>query len=146
MEELSVDIYHNPRCSKSRETLELLISKGIEPSIIEYLKEPPDEIELRQLLDLLGIPARDLLRTGEDAYKEMGLQDPEVSEDDIIAAILKHPILMERPIVVTNGRAKLGRPPRPYWKSFEPTGRYHARGILRLDTGALFPTGSYQLS
>jgi arsenate reductase len=111
MEELSVDIYHNPRCSKSRETLELLISKGIEPSIIEYLKEPPDEIELRQLLDLLGIPARDLLRTGEDAYKEMGLQDPEVSEDDIIAAILKHPILMERPIVVTNGRAKLGRPP-----------------------------------
>ena len=111
MEELSVDIYHNPRCSKSRETLELLISKGIEPSIIEYLKEPPDEIELRQLLDLLGIPARDLLRTGEDAYKEMELQDPEVSEDDIIAAILKHPILMERPIVVTNGRAKLGRPP-----------------------------------
>jgi arsenate reductase len=111
MEELSVDIYHNPRCSKSRETLELLISKGIEPSIIEYLKEPPDEIELRQLLDLLGIPARDLLRTGEDAYKEMGLQDPEVSEGDIIAAILKHPILMERPIVVTNGRAKLGRPP-----------------------------------
>ncbi len=111
MEELSVDIYHNPRCSKSRETLELLISKGIEPSIIEYLKEPPDEIELRQLLDLLGIPARDLLRTGEDAYKEMGLQNPEVSEDDIIAAILKHPILMERPIVVTNGRAKLGRPP-----------------------------------
>ena len=111
MEELSVDIYHNPRCSESRETLELLISKGIEPSIIEYLKEPPDEIELRQLLDLLGIPARDLLRTGEDAYKEMGLQDPEVSEDDIIAAILKHPILMERPIVVTNGRAKLGRPP-----------------------------------
>jgi arsenate reductase (glutaredoxin) len=111
MEDISVDIYHNPRCSKSRETLELLISKGIEPSIIEYLKEPPDEIELRQLLDLLGIPARDLLRTGEDAYKEMGLQDPEVSEDDIIAAILKHPILMERPIVVTNGRAKLGRPP-----------------------------------
>ena len=111
MEELSVDIYHNPRCSKSRETLELLISKGIEPSIIEYLKEPPDEIELRQLLDLLGIPARALLRTGEDAYREMGLQDPEVSEDDIIAAILKHPILMERPIVVTNGRAKLGRPP-----------------------------------
>ena len=63
------------------------------------------------MLDLLGIPARDLLRTGEDAYKEMGLQDPEMSEDDIIAAILKHPILMERPIVVTNGRAKLGRPP-----------------------------------
>ena len=108
---VSVDIYHNPRCSKSRATLELLESRGIEVSVIEYLKEPPDEIELRQLLDLLGIPARDLLRTGEDAYKEMGLQDPEVSEDDIIAAILKHPILMERPIVVTNGRAKLGRPP-----------------------------------
>jgi len=111
MEDISVDIYHNPRCSKSRETLDLLLGKGIEPSIIEYLKEPPDEIELRQLLDLLGIPARELLRTGEDAYKEMGLQDPEVSEDDIIAAILKHPILMERPIVVTNGRAKIGRPP-----------------------------------
>ncbi|MGB0626606.1 MAG: arsenate reductase (glutaredoxin) [Alphaproteobacteria bacterium] len=107
----SVDIYHNPRCSKSRATLELLESRGIEVSVIEYLQEPPDDIELRQLLDLLGISARDLLRKGEAPYKQLNLGDPSKTEDDIIEAILKFPILMERPIVVTNGKARLGRPP-----------------------------------
>lgn len=110
-EEISVDIYHNPRCSKSRATLALLEERGIDVSVIEYLKEPPDEIELRQILDLLGIPARDLLRKGEDAYKDMNLSDTSLSEDDIIKAILKYPILMERPIVVTATAARIGRPP-----------------------------------
>ena len=107
----SVDIYHNPRCSKSRATLELLESRGIDVSVIEYLKEPPDDIELRQLLDLLGISARELLRTGEAPYKELNLADPSKTEDEIIEAILKHPILMERPIVTTSSKARIGRPP-----------------------------------
>jgi len=111
MQEMSVDIYHNPRCSKSRATLELLEARGVEPSVIEYLKEPPDDIELRQILDLLGISARELLRTGEAPYKQLGLQNPSLSEDQIIEAILKFPILMERPIVIANGKACIGRPP-----------------------------------
>ncbi len=111
MQEMSVDIYHNPRCSKSRATLELLEARGVEPSVIEYLKEPPDAIELRQILDLLGISARQLLRTGEAPYKQLGLQNPSLSEDQIIEAILKFPILMERPIVIANGKARIGRPP-----------------------------------
>jgi len=111
MQEMSVDIYHNPRCSKSRATLELLEARGVEPSVIEYLKEPPDDIELRQILDLLGISARELLRTAEAPYKQLGLQNPSLSEDQIIEAILKFPILMERPIVIANGKARIGRPP-----------------------------------
>jgi len=111
MQEMSVDFYHNPRCSKSRATLELLEARGVEPSVIEYLKEPPDDIELRQILDLLGISARELLRTGEAPYKQLGLQNPSLSEDQIIEAILKFPILMERPIVIANGKARIGRPP-----------------------------------
>jgi arsenate reductase len=111
MSEVSIDIYHNPRCSKSRETLDLLRSKGLDPEVIEYLQEPPDEIELRQILDLLGISARELLRKSEAPYKQLGLQNLSLSEDEIIEAILKFPILMERPIVITNGKARIGRPP-----------------------------------
>ncbi len=110
-EEQSVDIYHNPRCSKSRATLALLEERGIDVSDIEYLKEPPDDIELRQILDLLGIPARDLLRNGEAAYKELNLADESKTEDEIIKAIVEHPILMERPIVTTASAARIGRPP-----------------------------------
>ena len=110
-EEQSVDIYHNPRCSKSRATLALLEERGIDVSVIEYLKEPPDGIELRQILDLLAIPARELLRTGEAPYKELGLDDMSLSEDAIIEAIVNNPILMERPIVVTASKARIGRPP-----------------------------------
>lgn len=110
-EEQSVDIYHNPRCSKSRATLALLEERGIDASVIEYLKEPPDEIELRQLLDLLGIPARELLRKGEAPYKELGLADESKTEDEIIKAIVENPILMERPIVTTASKARIGRPP-----------------------------------
>ena len=110
-EEISVDIYHNPRCSKSRATLALLEERGIDVSVIEYLKEPPDEIELRQILDLLGIPARDLLRKGEDAYKQNNLKDESLSDEQLIAAMHKFPKLIERPIVVKGDRAVLGRPP-----------------------------------
>lgn len=110
-EEQSVDIYHNPRCSKSRATLALLEERGIDVSVIEYLKEPPDDIELRQILDLLGIPARDLLRKGEAAYKELNLADASKTEDEIIKAIVENPILMERPIVTTASAARIGRPP-----------------------------------
>ena len=99
-EEQSIDIYHNPRCSKSRATLALLEERGVDVSVIEYLKEPVDDIELRQILDLLAIPARDLLRKSEAIYKELGLDDKSLSEDAIIEAIVKNPILMERPIVV----------------------------------------------
>ena len=110
-EEQSIDIYHNPRCSKSRATLALLEERGVDVSVIEYLKEPVDDIELRQILDLLAIPARDLLRKSESIYTELGLDDMSLSEDAIIEAIVKNPILMERPIVVTASKARIGRPP-----------------------------------
>ena len=109
---MKATIWHNPKCGTSRKTLAILESLSkVDVTVVEYLKEPPDDIELRQILDLLGIPARDLLRKGEDAYKEMNLSDPSLSEEDIIQAILKHPILMERPIVVTASAARIGRPP-----------------------------------
>ena len=94
-EEQSIDIYHNPRCSKSRATLALLVERGVDVSVIEYLKEPVDDIELRQILDLLAIPARDLLRKSESLYTKLGLDDMSLSEDAIIEAIVKNPILIQ---------------------------------------------------
>lgn len=108
---MSVTIYHNPRCSKSRETLALLHDQGIKPVVIEYLQDPPDTKTLKTILGKLGIPARKLLRTKETAYLENGLDDEKLSEDQLIAAIVKDPILMERPIVLANGKAAIGRPP-----------------------------------
>jgi len=108
---MSVTIYHNPRCSKSRQTLKLLRDNGVEPRIVEYLKEPPDAALLKKLLQQLGLTPRDLLRRGEAAYKELKLADPAKSEDELIAAIVENPILLERPIVVKGGKAVLGRPP-----------------------------------
>jgi len=108
---MSVTIYHNPRCSKSRQTLQLLKENGIEPRIVEYLKEPPDAATLKRLVRQLNLSARDLLRPGEAVYKELKLADPGKSEDEIIAAIVENPILLERPIVVKEGKAVLGRPP-----------------------------------
>ncbi|QJD31223.1 arsenate reductase (glutaredoxin) [Methylococcus geothermalis] len=108
---MSVTIYHNPRCSKSRETLKLLQDRGIEPTVIEYLKTPPDAATLRELLGLLGITPRQLLRKGEAPYKELGLANPELGDDALIAAMASHPVLIERPIVVAHGKAALGRPP-----------------------------------
>ncbi|AAU91324.1 arsenate reductase (glutaredoxin) [Methylococcus capsulatus] len=108
---MSVTIYHNPRCSKSRETLKLLQQRGIEPVIIEYLKTPPDAASLRELVRLLGISPRQLLRKGEAPYKDLGLANPELDDETLIEAMASHPVLIERPIVVANGKAALGRPP-----------------------------------
>jgi arsenate reductase (glutaredoxin) len=106
-----VEIYHNPKCSKSRATLQLLRDRGIEPDIIEYLDMPPDRRELELLLEWLGIGVRDLIRTKEPIYKQLGLDKPGVDDDALIDAIVENPILMERPVVVANGKARLGRPP-----------------------------------
>ncbi|MYM65008.1 arsenate reductase (glutaredoxin) [Pseudomaricurvus sp. HS19] len=106
-----VTIYHNPRCSKSRQTLALLEENGIAPEVVQYLETPPDADTLRELLGKLGIGARDLLRKGEDDYKELNLKDPSLSEQQLIEAMVSHPKLIERPIVVKGGKAVLGRPP-----------------------------------
>jgi arsenate reductase (glutaredoxin) len=111
---MSVTIYHNPRCGKSRATLALLEKKGIRPRIVEYLKTPPDKAELKRLLKLLGMSPRDLLRAKE--AKEAGLDRPGLSDDAIIAGMVEHPIVIERPIVVSGSRAALGRPPEAVLK------------------------------
>ncbi len=108
---MQVTIYHNPKCSKSRETLKLLRSKGVEPVIVEYLKTPPSQTELKQLLGQLKLSPRELLRTREPDYKKAGLDDMKRSDAFILAALTKHPKLMERPIVVAGKKAVLGRPP-----------------------------------
>ncbi len=108
---MSVTIYHNPRCSKSRETLALLQDKGIKPVIIEYLQNPPDRKTLTEILDKLGISARQLIRTKEAAYTENKLDDASLTRNQLISAIIEHPILMQRPIVLANGKAAIGRPP-----------------------------------
>jgi arsenate reductase (glutaredoxin) len=104
-------IYHNPRCSKSRETLALLQQHGIEPEIVPYLEQPPTKQRLKELLQKLGVSARDLLRRSEDAYKALGLNDTSLSDAKLIEAMHTYPQLIERPIVVRGSRARLGRPP-----------------------------------
>ena len=104
-------IYHNPRCSKSRLTLELLKDKGIDPKVILYLETPPSEKELVLILKKLNMEARELLRKGEVEFKEQNLSDTSKSEEDIIQAMVHFPKLMERPIVIYGERAVIGRPP-----------------------------------
>lgn len=104
-------IYHNPRCSKSRQTLTLLQKNGIDPTQRLYLQDPPDAETLKAVLKALGIPARELLRTGESVYTDLNLGDETLSEDALIDAMVGSPILIERPIVVHGSRAILGRPP-----------------------------------
>ncbi|MDE2998975.1 MAG: arsenate reductase (glutaredoxin) [Gemmatimonadota bacterium] len=106
-----VVIYHNPRCSKSRQTLSLLRSRGIEPRIVEYLKTPPDEKTLSGILLKLGIRPADLVRTKEDEFRELGLKDKANDPAALIRVMTEHPILIERPIVVNGDRARVGRPP-----------------------------------
>jgi len=108
---MSVTIYHNSRCSKSRATLALLEEKGVEPKIIEYLQTPPSKDEMIRILDGLGIEPRDLMRRKEEPYAALGLSDAGISRDALIDAMLENPILMERPVVVNDGRYALGRPP-----------------------------------
>lgn len=106
-----VTIYHNPRCSKSRQTLELLRSRGVEPDIIEYLKAPPDAATLRKILKMLGLRAIGLVRRQEPEFAKLGLAQKADDDEAIIAALVKHPILIERPIVVKGSKAVVGRPP-----------------------------------
>jgi len=105
---MSVTLYHDPRCSKSRQTLALLQENGVDPSVVEYLGDPPSATELKKILDMLGMAPAELLRQ-KDA-KEAGI-DAAMNADDLIAAMVANPIVIERPIVVANGKAKIGRPP-----------------------------------
>jgi len=102
-------IWHNPRCSKSRQTLALLEENGHSPTIRLYLKDTPTKAEIEAALTQLGLSPSDLLRKGEKLYKELQLSD--ASEDQILASMVEHPVLIERPIVLHNGRAAVGRPP-----------------------------------
>jgi arsenate reductase len=104
-------IYHNPKCSKSRQTLQLLEERGIKPKIIEYLKTPPGKTEMKKILDLLGLEPRQLMRRQEPEYAQVGLDNANLQRDALIDAMLQHPKLIERPIVLANGKAALGRPP-----------------------------------
>ncbi|AFN77523.1 arsenate reductase (glutaredoxin) [Stutzerimonas nitrititolerans] len=104
-------LYHNPRCSKSRSALELLEGRGLTPTIIRYLETPPTAAELQDVLNKLGIAPRQLLRTGEDEYKQLNLADSDLSDEQLIEAMVAHPRLIERPILVAGNRATVGRPP-----------------------------------
>ena len=113
---MNVKIYHNPRCSKSRNTLAILDEKGVSYDVIKYLDTPPNKAEIKEILDELGIPARELLRKGEAKYKELNLNNESLSEDEIVDAMVNHPILIERPIVITEKGAIIGRPPESILK------------------------------
>ena len=108
---MDVTIYHNPRCSKSRQTLKLLEEHGIEPTVIEYLEEPPTADELTDILLKMGLGPRDIMRKNEKVYKDYELADPSLTDDALIAAMVGQPILIERPIVVNGDKATIGRPP-----------------------------------
>lgn len=109
---MTVTIYHNARCSKSRDTLALLQQQGITPSVVAYLETPPSPEDIRRLLSLLGMTdARALMRKNEAEYKELGLDAPELGQEALIAAMAANPRLIERPIVVNGQRAAIGRPP-----------------------------------
>lgn len=108
---MSVTIYYNPRCSKSRATLELLQEKGIEPEIIEYMDAPPDIDTLKKLVKMLGITPRELMRRHEQVFKDAGLDDPTFTDEELLEALAQCPSLLERPIVVNGNKAAMGRPP-----------------------------------
>jgi arsenate reductase len=108
---MAVTIYHNPRCTKSRQTLALLEERNIRPVVIDYLKNPPSEAELDRLLTLLRLGPRELMRKHEAEYRQAGLDDETLSRAALIRAMVTHPKLIERPIVVANGKAAIDRPP-----------------------------------
>ena len=108
---MKVQILHNPRCSKSRATLQILEQNGVEPEIILYQETPPDAEQLISILKKLGMQPRDLMRKGQSEYKEMGLDNEQLSDSELIAAMIRAPILIERPIVLANEKAAMGRPP-----------------------------------
>lgn len=104
-------IYHNPRCSKSRQTLELLRARGIEPQIIEYLKNPPDAKTLRWILDMLQLEPQALIRAKDPIYRTLALPSATAAPEKWIELMIRHPILIERPIVIIGKQARIGRPP-----------------------------------
>jgi arsenate reductase len=106
-----VVIYHNPRCSKSRQTLALIQDRGVTPKVIEYLQDPPSAAQLKGFLKALGMKPRDLMRRKEPEYREQGLNDASLSDDDLVAAMVRTPKLIERPIVTKGAKVALGRPP-----------------------------------
>lgn len=108
---MSLKILHNPRCSKSRATLQLLQERGLEPKIVPYLEQPPSAEELRSILGKLGLRPRELMRTGQPEYQAQGLDDPGLDDRALIKAMVATPILIERPIVLHGGKAAIGRPP-----------------------------------
>ena len=111
MSESSVRIFHNSRCSKSRATLAILEETGADADVINYLDTPPTPDELKHILALLDMTPRALMRTGESVYRELALDSTDLSDEELIAAMVANPILIERPIVVANGKAVIGRPP-----------------------------------
>lgn len=108
---MTLTIWHNPRCSKSRQTLELLHKKGMTPTIREYLKDPPSKAEIEKLIELVGGEPAELVRDGEPEFEQLGRKKSELSKADIAREIATHPILLQRPIVVSGKRAVIGRPP-----------------------------------
>lgn len=118
---MQMKIYHNPRCRKSRETLQLIRDSGQEPEVVEYLKHPPSEDELREVLDKLGLKPSQVARKGERLYKEE-IQGRDLSEDEMITALVDHPILIERPIVVSGDKAVIGRPPEKVQELLDKSG------------------------
>jgi arsenate reductase (glutaredoxin) len=107
---MDVIIYHNPDCGTSRNTLAMIRNAGIEPHVIEYLKTPPTRILLRQLIDRMGVPVRDVIREKGTPYRELGLDNPDLTDDQLLDAMMAHPILINRPIVVTSTGVRLCRP------------------------------------
>jgi arsenate reductase (glutaredoxin) len=108
---MSVTIFHNPRCSKSRETLKLIEARGLKPKIVEYLKTPPSVAQLKSILKKLGLKPAAIVRKSEPLYAGLGLKDHKLDDDALIALLVANPILIERPIVVADGKAAIGRPP-----------------------------------
>ena len=113
---MTVTIYHNPRCSKSRQTLALIEETGVKPKVVKYLETPPSPAELKRVLKKLGLKPRDILRKSETRYAELGLQDPDLKDAALIATMVENPILIERPIVVSGDKAAIGRPPEAVLK------------------------------
>lgn len=108
---MTVTVYHNPRCSKSRAAMEYLEENGIEADVVKYMDSPPDANDIKELLSMLGMTPRELMRKHEKVFKDAGLDDPTFTDDELIEAMAQCPSLIERPIVVNNGKAVLARPP-----------------------------------
>lgn len=113
---MTVTIYHNPRCSKSRQTLALLEERGIKPHVVEYLRTPPSAVDIKDILAKLGMAPRDLMRKKEPPYTALGLADSNKTSAALIAAMVDNPVLIERPIVLAGGKAAIGRPPEDVLK------------------------------